>query len=150
MEHNNFEILSIDKSHLKRVSMLSRSIEDLMELVSKHNNDLYGIGNWLVIPNSVLPSDFSVETYTIVDGKLVPAPAEVLEARQAARLIAQAEEVRAARESRYRAETDTLMFDAIEAYALAHPDDPAFAAWLEAKDRIRQELPKPQEGGANE
>lgn len=103
---------------------------------------------WAIFPAEEVPENWP--EMTIADGGLVAAPAEVLEARHGARQQAERETVRAARESRYRAETDALMYDAMEAYAMAHPEDPAFAAWLEAKDRIRQELPKPQEGGTNE
>lgn len=100
---------------------------------------------WAIIPADEVPENWP--DMTIVDGMPVAAPAEVLEARQKTRIIVEAETVRVARESRYQAETDALMYDAIEAYALAHSDDPAFAAWISAKDRIRQKLPKPQEGG---
>ena len=97
---------------------------------------------WAIIPADEVPENW--RDMAVVSGELVPAPAEVIEARRVARLAQDTEAVRAARESRYRAETDELMQDAIEAYAAAHPDDPAFAAWLAAKERIRQELPKPQ------
>lgn len=103
---------------------------------------------WAIIPVDEVPENW--RDMTVVDGALVPASAEVIEARRVARLAQDTEAVRAARESRYRAETDALMLDAIEAYAAAHPDDSAFAEWLAAKERIRQELPKPQKGGANE
>lgn len=103
---------------------------------------------WAMIPADGVSENW--QEMTIEDGKLVPAPAEVLEARHVARQQAEAEAVRAARESRYRTETDALMYDAVEAYAIAHPDDPAFAAWLQAKNRIRRELPKSQKGGGDE
>ena len=101
---------------------------------------------WAIIPADEVPENW--RDMTVVDGALVPALAEVIETRRTIRYAAELEAVRTERESRYRAESDELMFDAIEAYAAAHPDDPAFAAWLAAKERIRQELPKPQKGGA--
>lgn len=101
---------------------------------------------WAIIPADEVPENW--REMTVVDGALVPAPTEVKEARRTARYAAELEAIRTTRESRYRAETDYLMQDAIEAYAMAHPEDPAFAAWLAAKERIRQELPKPKKGGA--
>lgn len=100
---------------------------------------------WTIIPADEVPANW--REMTVEDGMLVPASAEVILLRQAARVAAETEAVRAARESRYRSETDRLLYDALEAWAAAHAEEPAFAAWLEAKDRIRQELPKPQEGG---
>lgn len=106
---------------------------------------------WAIIPADEVPENWP--DMSVVNGELVPASAEVQEARWTTRYAAELEAVRAARESRYRAETDELMQDAIEAYAVAHPNDPVFAVWLEAKNRIRRELPKPtlaeqEEGGA--
>ncbi len=51
--------------------------------------------------------------------------------------------IRAQRAAQYQMQTDELLYDALEAFARNHPEYSEFAAWLEAKDRIRQELPKP-------
>lgn len=51
--------------------------------------------------------------------------------------------VRAQRAAQYQMQTDELLYDALEAFARNHPEYSEFAAWLEAKDRIRQEFPKP-------
>lgn len=96
---------------------------------------------WAIIPVNEVPENW--RDMTIVDGKLVSVSAEILEARKAARQAAELEAIRAARESRYRAETDPIMLDAIEAYAVAHPEDKTFASWLSAKNAIRAQLPKP-------
>lgn len=58
--------------------------------------------------------------------------------------------VRAQRAAQYQMQADELLYDALEAFARNHPEHSEFAAWLEAKDRIRKELPKPEEGGGNE
>lgn len=55
--------------------------------------------------------------------------------------------VRALRAAQYQMQADELLYDALEAFARNHPEHSEFAAWLEAKDRIRQQIPKPQEGG---
>lgn len=80
---------------------------------------------------------------TVQNAQLVPASAEVLAARRQAETIRQAEFVRSAREARYRTETDTLLFDALEAYAKKHPEETLFSEWLASKERIRQTVPKP-------
>ncbi len=98
---------------------------------------------WAIIPVDKVPGNW--QDMNIENGELVPASAELIETRRTARLEQEVETVRAARESRYRAETDAMMLDAIEAYAAAHPEDQAFAAWLAAKNKIREELPKPTE-----
>ena len=51
--------------------------------------------------------------------------------------------IRAQRAAQYQMQTDELLYDALEAFARNHPEYSEFAAWLEAKDRIRQELPRP-------
>ena len=51
--------------------------------------------------------------------------------------------IRAQRAAQYQMQTDELLYDALEAFARNHPEYSEFAAWLEAKDRIRQEFPKP-------
>lgn len=51
--------------------------------------------------------------------------------------------IRAHRAAQYQMQTDELLYDALEAFARNHPEYSEFAAWLEAKDRIRQEFPKP-------
>lgn len=50
--------------------------------------------------------------------------------------------IRAHRAAQYQMQTDELLYDALEAFARNHPEYSEFAAWLEAKDRIRQEFPK--------
>lgn len=87
---------------------------------------------------------------TVENGELVPASDEVLAARETARQAAETEAVRSAREARYWAETDPMLFDAMEAYALAHPEDAAFADWLAAKEEIRAAIPKPEGGDGDE
>lgn len=52
--------------------------------------------------------------------------------------------IRAQRAAQYQMQTDELLYDALEAFARNHPEYSEFAAWLEAKDRIRQEFPKPE------
>ncbi len=52
--------------------------------------------------------------------------------------------IRAHRAAQYQMQTDELLYDALEAFARNHPEYSEFAAWLEAKDRIRQEFPKPE------
>lgn len=58
--------------------------------------------------------------------------------------------VRAQRSAQYQMQTDELLYDALEAFARNHPEFAEFAEWLAAKDRIRQQLAKPEtpEGGA--
>ena len=51
--------------------------------------------------------------------------------------------IRAQRAAQYQMQTDELLYDALEAFARNHPEYSEFATWLEAKDRIRQEFPKP-------
>lgn len=60
--------------------------------------------------------------------------------------------IRAQRAAQYQMQTDELLYEALEAFARNHPEYSEFTAWLETKDRIRQELPKPtlaeqEEGG---
>lgn len=102
----------------------------------------FGPGNWTMLPTDNLPEGFGPATYTVENGQLVPASAEVLEARREAENARETEAVRSAREARYRTETDQMLFDAMERYAKAHPEELAFADWLAAKNLIREELPK--------
>lgn len=101
-----------------------------------------------IIPVEEVPENWP--DMTVENGQLVPAPADVLEARREAENARKAEAVRSARETRYRTETDPMLFDAMEAYSQAHPEEPAFADWLAAKNLIREELPKPEGGTAND
>ncbi|WP_281671596.1 pyocin knob domain-containing protein [Rikenella microfusus] len=68
-----------------------------------------------------------------------------MEAEDAARVMAVTPQacIRAQRAAQYQMQTDELLYDALEAFARNHPEYSEFAAWLEAKDRIRQEFPKP-------
>ena len=68
-----------------------------------------------------------------------------MEAEDAARVMAVTPQacIRAQRAAQYQMQTDELLYDALEAFARSHPEYSEFAAWLEAKDRIRQEFPKP-------
>lgn len=101
-----------------------------------------------IIPVEEVPENWP--DMTVENGQLIPAPADVLEARREAENTQKTEAVRSAREARYRTETDPMLFDAMEAYAQAHPEEPAFADWLAAKNLIREELPKPEGGTAND
>ena len=69
-----------------------------------------------------------------------------MEAEDATRVMAVTPQacIRAQRAAQYQMQTDELLYDALEAFARNHPEYSEFAAWLEAKDRIRQELPKPE------
>lgn len=68
-----------------------------------------------------------------------------MEAEDATRVMAVTPQacIRAQRAAQYQMQTDELLYDALEAFARNHPEYSEFAAWLEAKDRIRQEFPKP-------
>lgn len=102
---------------------------------------LLSFPEWLVIPESELPDNW--QDMIIQDGKLVDATPEVLSARQAAEYSAAIESVRKSRETQYRSESDALLFDAIEAFAIAHPEYTEFKEWIAKKDEIRNLLPKP-------
>ncbi len=54
--------------------------------------------------------------------------------------------IRTSRKMRYENETDILMIDAIEEFARAHPEYSVFKQWLDAKAKIREDLPKPDLG----
>lgn len=116
----------------------------LRQEMGEHLIKIYGQGNWLIIPTSDLPVDFSVDTYTIENGQLVPAPAEVVaeraKARQATEAAKEIAELRA-----YLTSTDytaikcgELGLSMVEAYPDIHAQRTA------ARARIN-EL---QEGGA--
>lgn len=98
--------------------------------------------DWAIVPDDSVPDDW--REMTIVDGGLVPASAEVVEMRRSARQAAKIEAVRAARESRYRTESDATLYDSLEAFARNHPEYTEFAEWIAAKDRIRTEIAKPE------
>lgn len=103
--------------------------------------------DWAIVPVDEVPANWP--EMTIEAGELVPASAEVIEMRRAARHAEQVDTVRRERASRYRVESDPTLYDALEAFARNHPEYDEFAEWLAAKDRIRTELAKPktQEGG---
>ncbi|WP_297626988.1 hypothetical protein [uncultured Rikenella sp.] len=102
---------------------------------------------WAVVPVEEVPADWP--EMTVEAGELVSAPAAVVEARRVARHAEQIAAIRNERQTRYRAESDPRLFDALESFAHNHPEFVEFTEWLAAKDRIRAELAKPetQEGG---
>lgn len=71
----------------------------------------YGAGNWLIVQTDELPKDFSTDTYTVENGQLVPASAEVLEARRKAENSRKAETIRAERDRRLAATDKYLIPD---------------------------------------
>lgn len=95
-------------------------------------NAVYGIGNWAIVPTDELPADFSVETYTIENGQLVPASPEVIAEREAAKRAAFNEAQRLKREADYRAMTDPLVLELIA------DSTPSMVAM---KDAIREKYP---------
>lgn len=68
----------------------------------------YGPGNWVIVPTDDRLADFNPLTYTVENGGLIPAPAEVLEARREAEKVRKAEALRAERDGRL-AETDKYL-----------------------------------------
>lgn len=102
---------------------------------------------WAIIPAEEVPTNWP--EMTVEAGELVSASAAVVEARRVARHAEQIAAIRNERQTRYRAESDPTLYDALEAFARNHPEHSEFAEWLAAKDRIRAELTKPetQEGG---
>ena len=97
--------------------------------------------NWVMTPLDELPENW--HEMTIVNRQLVPATPEVIAERQALKLVAEAKDVEVRREQRYRAETDPIMVEVIEVYAMAHPECPMCVKWLEAKQVIKTAIPKP-------
>lgn len=65
---------------------------------------------------TLLPADFSAETYTVTNGKLVPANTEVLDARETIKAKAAAE-VEIAELKQYLADTDYCVIKAAEVSA---------------------------------
>lgn len=92
----------------------------------------YGAGNWAIVPTDELPADFSVETYTIENGQLVPASPEVIAEREAAKRAAFNEAQRLKREAEYRATTDPRVLEIIA------DSTPSMVAM---KDAIREKYP---------
>lgn len=88
----------------------------LKQEMTDHLDTEYGTGNWLMLPTDELPADFSTETYTVIDGRLVPANTEVLDARAAVKAKAAAE-VEIAELKQYLADTDYCVIKAAEAGA---------------------------------
>lgn len=85
---------------------------------------------WLIVDPDELPSDFSVESYTLKDGELVRASADVIAEREAKAREAYNERQRALREAEYRATTDPQV---IELLADATPEIAALKAQIREK-----------------
>ncbi len=96
--------------------------------------------NCAIVLESELPDNW--QDMTIVNGKLVEATADVIATRRQVRIEEEIESVRTSRKIRYENETDTLMIDAIEEFARTHPEYSVFKRWLDAKNKIREDLPK--------
>lgn len=141
-EIQEYRLLSITGNEIKDNGTRWGTLEML-------RGDFPGSG-WAIVPVDSVPDNWS--EMAIEAGELAPATTEVIEMRRATRHAANVAAVRSARESRYRAESDPTLYDALEAFARNHPEYTEFADWLAAKDRIRAELAKPettetQEGG---
>lgn len=85
---------------------------------------------WLIVDPAELPADFSVETYTIVNGELVKASADVIAEREAKKREAYNEQQRLARQAEYRAVTDPQV---IEMLADTTPEIAALKEAIRAK-----------------
>lgn len=83
------------------------------------------------------PTDFSPESYTIENGKLVKATASVIKDRQRLKELSDRESVRSTRKLRYESEQVTsLYWDWQESGKETDKEK-----WIEAKDSIRKEFP---------
>ncbi len=100
--------------------------------------------NCAIVLESELPDNW--QDMTIVNGRLVEATADVIATRRQVRMDVKIELIRTSRKMRYENETDILMIDAIEEFARAHPEYSVFKQWLDAKAKIREDLPKPDLG----
>lgn len=78
--------------------------DKLIEEMREYLDGEYGAGNWTIVPTAELPTEFTPETFTIVDGVLVPAPEEVLAAR---RTVAEHADLRIEREKLLKQLADT-------------------------------------------
>ena len=76
---------------------------------------------------------------TITGGKLVPASDEEIAARSEMAISQEKSKISAARKERYAQETDPLLFGILEEMAAQYPE---LLPWVEAKEQIRQEIPK--------
>ena len=68
----------------------------------------FGSGNWTIIPTDDLPVNFDPATYTIENGQLVPASADVMVLREQARTAKRATVLRSQRDKALTA-TDKYM-----------------------------------------
>lgn len=132
-EVRNYHVLKQDGVMIRYNSLVTGTKREVREL--------YPSSNWAIIEENALPNNW--RDMSIQNGELVPATQEVLATRQTAEYSAAIEAVRKSREEQYRNESDALLFDAIEAFAVSHPEYTEFASWLEAKEAIRAENPKP-------
>ena len=85
--------------------------DKLREELAGYFDREYGTGNWAVIPTGSLSEDFDPTAYTVENGQLVPAPAEVLEARRKAENARKAEAMRAERDQMLAATDKYLIPD---------------------------------------
>lgn len=116
-----YKIIKSEGIHLREATgSLFGDKEDLIALYK----------DYLIIPISDLPADFSPETYTIENGKLVKASEELIASRQAASLAAYNEGQRVLREAEYRASTDPRVLELI---ADADPEIAAMKADIRAR-----------------
>lgn len=127
---NQYLILSRDSEILVSHGYQSGLFEDVQALNP----------NRLIVDPSNLPTDFSVDTYTIVDGELVKASDALIAERLHIKALAQREAIRAQREARYNSEEiSSLYWNWVESGNEADK-----AKWVAAKNVVRAELPYPE------
>ncbi|MEG0033368.1 MAG: hypothetical protein RR689_03590, partial [Mucinivorans sp.] len=112
------------------------------ESIKQLQLDLPATKGWLIITTSDLPSDFSVDTYTIVNGELVRLSTEVIAEREAAALRAAeqaATAVEIARLKEYLTATDWAVVKCLEIGTLLAKAYPELATRrIEARARINE------------
>lgn len=139
MKDNTIALLRIQFNILYK-STVEYDFEHYKEEETLGLNKIHGTGNWLITPTSDLPTDFSIDNYTIENGQLVKASPEVIAERQRFKLLAQRESIRAERQRRYDGqEITSLYWNWVES-----SDEADKAKWIAAKNQVRQELPYPE------
>lgn len=101
----------------------------LREEIGPTLEQVYGPGNWLIVPTDDLPEGYDPATYTIKDGQLVPASDEVMALRHEAETRQKASTIRMQRNDILK-ETDRYMI----------PDFPLTDAGREQYRAYRQYL----------
>ena len=112
-EIQEYRLLSITGNEIKDNGTRWGTLEML-------RGDFPGSG-WAIVPVDSVPDNWS--EMAIEAGELAPATTEVIEMRRATRHAANVAAVRSPPESRYRAESDPTLYDALEAFGRNAPPD---------------------------